>query len=69
MHTTMVLEQVKILKIQAGVQASRPEDLEDIFSIGSALEDVYFVVFVLVRNIEAPKEMIGRQYTMDLMNK
>ncbi|GJX11500.1 hypothetical protein Tco_0201359 [Tanacetum coccineum] len=47
----MVLEQLKTLKIQVGVQASRREDAEDIFSIGSALEDFISVVFVLVRNI------------------
>nr|GEW44294.1 ATPase, F1 complex alpha/beta subunit, N-terminal domain-containing protein [Tanacetum cinerariifolium] len=51
MHTTMVPEQVKTPDIQARVQVSRPEDTYDIFSIGSALEDVYFVVFVLGRNI------------------
>ncbi|GJX40982.1 ribonuclease H-like domain-containing protein [Tanacetum coccineum] len=50
MHTTMVPEQVKILKIEAGVQVSRPEDAKDIFSIGSTLEDLIFVVFVPVRN-------------------
>ncbi|GJS39976.1 putative RNA-directed DNA polymerase [Tanacetum coccineum] len=50
MHTTMVPVQVKTLKIQAGVQVSRPEYAEDIFSIGRTLEDVIFVVLVLVRN-------------------
>ncbi|GJV50160.1 putative reverse transcriptase domain-containing protein [Tanacetum coccineum] len=52
MHTTMVPEQVKTQEIQAGVQVLRLEDTYDIFSIGSALEDIYFVVFVLGRNIE-----------------
>ncbi|GKC02288.1 hypothetical protein Tco_0993898 [Tanacetum coccineum] len=51
MHTTMVPEQVKTHEIEAGVQVSRPEGTYDIFSIGNALEDVYFVVFVPVRNI------------------
>ncbi|GJU67782.1 hypothetical protein Tco_1254041, partial [Tanacetum coccineum] len=78
MHTTMVPEQVKTMKIQAGAKVSRPEELrrhlqlwkcfgrlyyivivlvrnienlEDIFSFGSALEDFICVVFVLVRNI------------------
>ncbi|GKD40567.1 hypothetical protein Tco_1260774, partial [Tanacetum coccineum] len=51
MHTTMVPEQVKTQEIQAGVQVSRLEDTYDIFSIGSALEDIYFVVFILGRNI------------------
>ncbi|GJU49448.1 hypothetical protein Tco_1219003 [Tanacetum coccineum] len=36
MHTTMVPEQVKKKKIQAGVQVSRLEDKDVIFSIGSA---------------------------------
>nr|GEW90979.1 zinc finger BED domain-containing protein RICESLEEPER 2 [Tanacetum cinerariifolium] len=49
---TRVRVQVKTLKIQAGVQVSRPEDTYDIFSIGSALKDIYFIVFVLGRNID-----------------
>ncbi|GJY31230.1 hypothetical protein Tco_0414725 [Tanacetum coccineum] len=36
-HTTMVPEQVKTQKIQAGVQVSRLEDKDVISSIGSAL--------------------------------
>ncbi|GJT03157.1 hypothetical protein Tco_0824326 [Tanacetum coccineum] len=55
MHSKMDPEQVKTLKIQAGVQVSRPKDAEDIFSIGSALKDFISVVFVLVRNIELSK--------------
>ncbi|GKF86269.1 hypothetical protein Tco_0254096, partial [Tanacetum coccineum] len=51
MHNIMVPEQVKTLKIQAGVQVFRPEDTEDIFSIESAMEDFITVVFVLVKNI------------------
>nr|GFB82967.1 hypothetical protein [Tanacetum cinerariifolium] len=51
MHTTMVPEQVKTPEIQAGVQVSRLEDTDDILSIRSALEDVYFVVFIFGRNI------------------
>ncbi|GJQ99492.1 hypothetical protein Tco_0522477 [Tanacetum coccineum] len=38
MYTTMVPEQVKTKKIQAGVQVSRLEDKDVIFSIGSALD-------------------------------
>ncbi|GJZ22974.1 hypothetical protein Tco_0560013, partial [Tanacetum coccineum] len=38
--TTMVPEQVKTKKIQAGVQVSRLEDKDVIFSIGSALDIV-----------------------------
>nr|GEU69556.1 reverse transcriptase domain-containing protein [Tanacetum cinerariifolium] len=51
MHITVVPEQVKPLKIQAGVQVSIPEDTKVIFSTGSTLEDFIFVVFILVRNI------------------
>ncbi|GKF91263.1 hypothetical protein Tco_0274964, partial [Tanacetum coccineum] len=51
MHTTMVPDQVKTHEIQVGVQVSRPEDTDDTFIIGIALENVYFVVFVLGRNI------------------
>ncbi|GJV56820.1 hypothetical protein Tco_1457825 [Tanacetum coccineum] len=47
----MIPEQVKTLKIQAGVQVLRLEDKDIIFSIGSALEDISLFVFVLVRNI------------------
>ncbi|GKB89335.1 hypothetical protein Tco_0961607 [Tanacetum coccineum] len=51
MQTTIVPEQVKIQKIQAGVQVSRLEDKDVIFSIGSALEDFILLYFVIVRNI------------------
>ncbi|GJZ16770.1 ribonuclease H-like domain-containing protein [Tanacetum coccineum] len=51
MQTTIVPEQVKTHEIQAGVQVSRLEDKDVIFSIGSALEDVILFVFVLDRNI------------------
>nr|GEX24697.1 zinc finger, CCHC-type [Tanacetum cinerariifolium] len=51
MHTTMVPEQVKTQKIQAGVQVSRQEDTNVIFSIGSTMKDFILFVFVLVRNI------------------
>ncbi|GKD84572.1 zf-CCHC domain-containing protein, partial [Tanacetum coccineum] len=51
MHTIMVPDQVKTQKIQAGVQVSRQEDTNVIFSIGSTMEDFILFVFVLVRNI------------------
>ncbi|GKD72507.1 retrotransposon protein, putative, ty1-copia subclass [Tanacetum coccineum] len=44
MHTTMVPEQVKTKKIQAGVQVSRLEDKDVIFSIGSALNVIILYV-------------------------
>nr|GEV05971.1 reverse transcriptase domain-containing protein [Tanacetum cinerariifolium] len=43
MHTTMVPEQVKTQKIQAGVQVSRLEDKDVIFNIGSALDAIIFL--------------------------
>ncbi|GJX58042.1 retrovirus-related pol polyprotein from transposon TNT 1-94 [Tanacetum coccineum] len=43
MQNTIIPEQVKTQKIQAGVQVSRPEDKDVIFSIGSALEDFIFL--------------------------
>ncbi|GJU47726.1 hypothetical protein Tco_1217281 [Tanacetum coccineum] len=42
MHTTMVPEQVKTKKIQAGVQVLRLEDKDVIFSIESALDVTLF---------------------------
>ncbi|GJV00625.1 hypothetical protein Tco_1329895 [Tanacetum coccineum] len=58
MHTIMVPKQVKTLKIQAGVQVLRLEDREDVFSIGRALEDVIFVLLVLVRNFPRTQDNI-----------
>ncbi|GJX93463.1 hypothetical protein Tco_0348049 [Tanacetum coccineum] len=46
MHNTMVPEQVKTQKIQDGVQVSRLEDKDVIFSIGSALEDFIFMLYL-----------------------
>ncbi|GKB61345.1 hypothetical protein Tco_0917531, partial [Tanacetum coccineum] len=45
------IQQVKTQKSQAGVQVSRLEDKDVIFSIGSTLEDFICVVYVLDRNI------------------
>nr|GFA71349.1 hypothetical protein [Tanacetum cinerariifolium] len=47
MHTAMVPEQVKTMKIQAGIQVQDQENSEDNFSFGR----LYLIVFVLVRNI------------------
>ncbi|GJT53817.1 hypothetical protein Tco_0988871 [Tanacetum coccineum] len=52
----MVPKQVKTQKIQAGLQVSRVEDKDVIFSIRSALEDFIMLYFVLVRNIVSPLE-------------
>ncbi|GJT68599.1 hypothetical protein Tco_1020079 [Tanacetum coccineum] len=46
MHTTMVPEQVKTQKIQVGVQVSRLEDKDVIFSIGSALDVTLFCLYL-----------------------
>ncbi|GKB54547.1 hypothetical protein Tco_0905300 [Tanacetum coccineum] len=42
--------------MQAGVQVSRLEDKDIIFSIGSALEDFILLYFVIVRNIDSDME-------------
>nr|GEX90483.1 hypothetical protein [Tanacetum cinerariifolium] len=39
MHTAIVPEQVKTMKIQVGIQVQDQENSEDNFSFGSALED------------------------------
>ncbi|GKC68012.1 hypothetical protein Tco_1100610, partial [Tanacetum coccineum] len=55
MHNTMVPEQVKTQKIQDRVQVSRLEDKDVIFSIGSALEDFIFMLYLyLLGNIVIP---------------
>ncbi|GKA12038.1 hypothetical protein Tco_0691584, partial [Tanacetum coccineum] len=46
MHTTMVPKQVKPQKIQAGVQVSRLEDKDVIFSIRSALDVILLCRYV-----------------------
>ncbi|GJZ15979.1 RNA-directed DNA polymerase, eukaryota, reverse transcriptase zinc-binding domain protein [Tanacetum coccineum] len=50
-ETSSKRKQVKTQKIQAGVQVSRLEDKDVIFSIESALEDFILLYFVIVRNI------------------
>ncbi|GJT30299.1 hypothetical protein Tco_0910574 [Tanacetum coccineum] len=51
MHTTMVPEQVKTMKIQAGVQGSRPKELRRHLQLWKRFGRLYLIVFVLVRNI------------------
>nr|GEZ33980.1 hypothetical protein [Tanacetum cinerariifolium] len=54
MHTAMVPEQVKTIKIQARIQVLRPRDSEDNFSFGSALEDgevVYTTILSMVYKV------------------
>nr|GEW53172.1 hypothetical protein [Tanacetum cinerariifolium] len=51
MHTTMVLERVKTMKIQAGVQVSRPGELRRHLQLWKHFGRLYYVVIVLVRNV------------------
>ncbi|GJX93587.1 hypothetical protein Tco_0348173 [Tanacetum coccineum] len=60
MHTIMVPEQVNTQKSQAGVQVSRLEDKDVIFSTGSTLEVFILFVFILDRNIIHEREQDQR---------
>ncbi|GJS14071.1 copia protein [Tanacetum coccineum] len=62
MHTTMVPEQVKTMKIQAGIQVSRPRELTRQLQLWKRFGRLYLIVFVLVRNIqgEDPIECINK---------
>ncbi|GJS84574.1 zinc finger, CCHC-type containing protein [Tanacetum coccineum] len=51
MHTTMVPEQVKTIKIQDGIQISRPRELTRQLQPWKRFGRLYLIVFVLVRNI------------------
>ncbi|GJW85847.1 hypothetical protein Tco_0158992 [Tanacetum coccineum] len=51
MHTTMVPEQVKTMKIQAGIQVSRPRELRRQLQLWKRFGRLYLIVFVLVRNV------------------
>ncbi|GJV41098.1 hypothetical protein Tco_1419538 [Tanacetum coccineum] len=51
MHTTMVPEQVKTMKIQAGVQVSRPRELRRHLQLWKCFKRYYFIVILLDRNI------------------
>nr|GEZ37908.1 retrotransposon Orf1 [Tanacetum cinerariifolium] len=51
MHTIMVSEQVKTMKIQAGVKVSRPGELRRHLQLWKRFGRHYFIVIVLVRNI------------------
>ncbi|GKC57560.1 hypothetical protein Tco_1085158 [Tanacetum coccineum] len=51
MHTTMVPEQVKTIKIQAGAKVSRPEELRRHLQLWKCFGRLYYVVIVLVRDI------------------
>nr|GEW63407.1 hypothetical protein [Tanacetum cinerariifolium] len=51
MHTAMVPEQVKTIKIQAGIQVSRPRDLRRQLQLWKRFGRLHLLVLVLVRNI------------------
>ncbi|GJX74948.1 zinc finger, CCHC-type containing protein [Tanacetum coccineum] len=51
MHTTMVPEQVKTMKIQAGVQVSRQGELRRHLQLWKCFGRLYFIVIVLVRTL------------------
>ncbi|GKD46878.1 hypothetical protein Tco_1271523 [Tanacetum coccineum] len=51
MHTTMVPEQVKTMKIQAEVQVSRQGELRRHLQLWKRFRRLYFIVIVLDRNI------------------
>ncbi|GJY75690.1 retrovirus-related pol polyprotein from transposon TNT 1-94 [Tanacetum coccineum] len=61
MQTTTVPEQVKTQKIQAGVQVSRLEDKDVIFSIGSASDVIIFIciMYLLGTLLESSWVTIG----------
>nr|GEU82854.1 hypothetical protein [Tanacetum cinerariifolium] len=65
MHSTMVPEQVKTQKIQAGVQVSTLEDKDVIFSTGSALED--FISCILYLNIIQAVVQVSRLEDKDVI--
>ncbi|GJS24294.1 hypothetical protein Tco_0452926 [Tanacetum coccineum] len=73
MHTTMVPAQVKTLKIQARVQVSRPEELRRHLQHWKSFGRLYFVVFILVRNIQKKDVIQYPRFTKlivaDLMKK
>ncbi|GKA09793.1 hypothetical protein Tco_0689226 [Tanacetum coccineum] len=76
MHTTIVPEQVKTIKIQAGIQVSRPRELRRQLQLWKHFGRLYSIVFVLVRNIipydnsdHANRFSPDREETMTLANE
>nr|GFA33802.1 hypothetical protein [Tanacetum cinerariifolium] len=65
MHTVMVPEQVKTMKIQAGIQVSRPRILGRQLQLWKRFGRLYLIVFVLVRNINLGKDE-GTSFAFDL---
>ncbi|GKD12989.1 hypothetical protein Tco_1197396 [Tanacetum coccineum] len=60
MHTTMVPEQVNTIKIQAGVQVSRPGELRRHLQLWKCFGRLYFVVIVLDVNIRPRSQANGK---------
>nr|GEY39961.1 G-type lectin S-receptor-like serine/threonine-protein kinase At1g67520 [Tanacetum cinerariifolium] len=60
MQTAMVPEQVMTMKIQAGIQVSRPRELKRHLQLCKRFGRLHLIVFVLVRNIKA----LGTQLDM-----
>ncbi|GJW06208.1 retrotransposon protein, putative, ty1-copia subclass [Tanacetum coccineum] len=67
MHTTMVPEQVKTMKIQAGVQVSRQGELRRHLQFWKCFGRLYFIVIVLDRNIKnlISQEVSGRAVELE----
>nr|GEU56041.1 hypothetical protein [Tanacetum cinerariifolium] len=61
MHTAMIPEQVKTMKIQAGIQVSRPRDLRRQLQLWKRFGRLHLIVFVLVRNIIISDKVKTRQ--------
>nr|GEZ68077.1 hypothetical protein [Tanacetum cinerariifolium] len=51
MHTAVVPEQVNTMKIQVGIQVSRPSELRRQLQLWKCYGRLHLIVFVLVRNI------------------
>ncbi|GJT42477.1 hypothetical protein Tco_0951192 [Tanacetum coccineum] len=66
---TTSLKQVETKKIQAGVQVSRLEDKDVIFSFEAPWMSFYFVVFVLVRNIIEDGEKKIENHSIDIQDR
>nr|GEY37850.1 retrovirus-related Pol polyprotein from transposon TNT 1-94 [Tanacetum cinerariifolium] len=71
MHTVMVPEQVKTMKIQAGIQVSRTRELRRQLQLLKRFGRLYLIVFVLVRNIvSCSQHMTGdRSRLLNFMKK
>ncbi|GJU88637.1 DNA-directed DNA polymerase [Tanacetum coccineum] len=70
MHTTMVPEQVKTMKIQARVQVSRQGELRRHLQLWKCFGRLYFIVIVLDKNIHhSLPELTLTRMTLELANR